>query len=127
LWAVELWALQPNLPELVTSLIAKDFMARIASRVLGIFFKLILAAFGLVFAVSLIVAATVVVVFSLLKSLLTGKKPQKSVVFGRFQSFSEKNPLRQSGSNGPNGLSASRSADVVDVEAREVSAEKRLQ
>ena len=88
-------------------------MQKFISRLVRFVIKLILAAFGLVFAISLLLAALIVVVLSLIKSLITGKKPAPVMVFSRFQKFA------------PGGvwLSAAKvqnTVDVVDVEVREV-------
>ena len=58
------------------------------SKILRFFLKLVLGLFAAVFAVSLLAAALIVVVLSLLKSLVTGRKPAPAVVFGRFQRYS---------------------------------------
>lgn len=84
--------------------------------------KLALGLFAAIFAISLLVAALVVVALSLIKSLLTGRKPAPAMVFGRFQTFS------------PEGMWPGRSepvkppvaGEVLDVEAREVRNDKRL-
>jgi len=75
--------------------------------------KLVLAAFGLVLAVGLLLLALTVVVLSLLKGFITGKKPAPAAVFGRFQKFAP-------GSMWPGNTRAEPKADVVDVEVREV-------
>lgn len=90
--------------------------------------KLILAALGLVFVVSLLAAALIVLAFSLLKSLITGKKTAPAMVFGRFQKFSPDgmwpSAARREGRDGKPGAAS----DVVDVEVREIKGEpdKRL-
>jgi hypothetical protein len=93
--------------------------------------KLVLAAFGLVFVVSLLAAALIVLAFSLLKSLITGKKTAPAMVFGRFQKFSPEGmwpgASRREGRDGNSGKSGTAS-DVVDVEVREIKSDvdKRL-
>lgn len=77
--------------------------------------KLVLAAFGLVFAVSLLLAALVLMVLSLLKSLVTGKKPAPFVAFSQFRQFKNR-----AGSAWPYASTAKPQGDVVDVEVREV-------
>ena len=94
------------------------------SKILRFFLKLVLGLFAAVFAVSLLVAALIVVALSLLKSLVTGRKPAPAVVFGRFQRYSPQGMWP--GSTGRDATSASRAADVVDVEVREVRDDKRL-
>ena len=93
--------------------------------------KLVLAAFGLVFVVSLLAAALIVLAFSLLKSLITGKKTAPAMVFGRFQKFSPEGmwpgaSLRE-GRDDSSGKSGA-ACNVVDVEVREIKGEpdKRL-
>ena len=84
--------------------------------------KLALGLFAAIFAISLLAAALVAVALSLIKSLLTGRKPAPAMVFGRFQAFS------------PEGMWLGRSepvkpqatGEVVDVEAREVRNDQRL-
>ena len=85
--------------------------------------KLVLAAFGLVFVVSLLAAALVVVVFSLLKSLITGKKPNASMTFNRFQQYSPKG-MWPGAAGREGGSSAAKVGDVVDVEVREIRNDK---
>lgn len=97
-------------------------------RLVRFVLKLVLAAFGLVFAVSLLAAALLVLVLSLLKSLVTGKKPASAVVFTRFQKFSSTGMWR-SAADRDGAAKASTAGDVVDVEVREireVKGDKRL-
>ncbi|MEO7399522.1 MAG: hypothetical protein ABIV07_01945 [Polaromonas sp.] len=85
--------------------------------------KLALGLFAAIFALSLLAAALVVVALSLVKALLTGRKPAPAMVFGRFQKFSPEGmwPVRPGRND-----SAPNAAAVVDVEAREVRDDKRL-
>ena len=85
--------------------------------------KLVLAALGLVFVFSLLAAALVVVVFSLLKSLITGKKSSASVAFNRFQQFSPKGMWPGAAGREAQNNSA-KAGDVVDVEVREIRGDK---
>lgn len=94
-----------------------DFVTRFLRFVL----KLVLAAFGLLFAVSLVTAALIVVVIQLLKALVTGKKPAPAVVFGRFQLFSPECMWPGSSSQ-----PQAKTGDVVDVEVREVLEDRPL-
>jgi len=94
------------------------------SKILRFFLKLVLGLFAVVFAVSLLVAALIVVALSLLKSLITGRKPAPAMVFGRFQRYSPQGMWP--GGAGSDAASTSRTGDVVDVEAREVRDDKRL-
>lgn len=94
------------------------------SKILRFFLKLVLGLFAAVFAVSLLVAALIVVALSLLKSLITGRKPAPAVVFGRFQRYSPQG-MWPDGAGRDTG-NAPRAGDVVDVEVREVRDDKRL-
>ena len=88
-------------------------MQNFISRLVRFITKLILAAFGLVFVISLLLAALIVVVVSLLKSLITGKKPAPVMVFSKFQKFAP-------GGMWPGAAKKQNTNDVVDVEVREV-------
>jgi hypothetical protein len=94
------------------------------SKILRFFLKLVLGLFAAVFAVSLLVAALIVVALSLLKSLVTGRKPAPAMVFGRFQRYSPQG-MWPGGSDQGNRASPG-AGDVVDVEVREVRDDKRL-
>jgi hypothetical protein len=90
-------------------------MQNFISGIVRFIIKLILAAFGLVFVVSLLLAALVAVVFSLLKSLITWQKPAPFVVYSQFKQF------RQGARGGwPFAEKPTPQSDVVDVEVREV-------
>ena len=99
-------------------------MQNFISGIIRFIIKLVLAAFGLVFAVSLLLAALVAVVFSLLKSLITWQKPAPFVVYSQFKQF------RQGARGGwPFAEKPVPQSDVVDVEVREVKdpvTDKRL-
>lgn len=99
-------------------------MQNFFSSIIRFFIKLVLAVFGLVFAVSLLLAALVAVVFSLLKSLVTWQKPAPFVVYSQFKQF------RKGAAGGwPFASQPLQQSDVVDVEVREVKdpqADKRL-
>jgi hypothetical protein len=88
-------------------------MQNLIGQLLRFVIKLILTVFGLVFAISLLMAALIVVVLSLLKSVVTGKKPAPVVVFRKFQKFAP-------GAMWPGAAKAQNASDVVDVEVREV-------
>lgn len=90
-------------------------MQNFISAIIRFIIKLILAAFGLVFAASLLLAALVAVVFSLLKSLITWQKPAPFVIYSQFKQF------RQGARGGwPFAEKPKPPGDVVDVEVREV-------
>ena len=76
-----------------------------------------------VFAVSVLAVALVVLLLSVLKSLLTGRKPAPAMVFSRFQQFS---PQGMWPGNTRQSAAGATSAQVVDVEAREIRDDKRV-
>jgi len=90
-------------------------MQNFITRLIRFTIKLVLAAFGLVFAISLVAAALALMVLSLLKSLFTGKKPTAFVAFSQFRQFKNR-----AGSSWPSANKAQPQGDVVDVEVREV-------
>ena len=87
--------------------------------------KLVLGLFAAIFALSLLAAALIFVVLSLLKSLITGRKASPAMVFGRFQQFSPQGmwPGRTAR---PAHQTAAQADNIVDVEVREVRNEKQL-
>ena len=98
-------------------------MSNPVSQVFRFILKLVLAVFAVLFAVSLLVAALIAFVLSVLKGLITGRKPASAVVFSRFQQFSRQriwpvNPPR------PNANKTA-SGQIVDVEAREITEDSR--
>lgn len=100
-------------------------MDNFVGRIFRFFLKLLLAAFGIVFALSVLAAALIFMVFSVVAALLTGKKPAPSVVFSRFQKFSPGGVWpRQATREGQN--KAEKPSDIVDVEVREVRDDKPL-
>jgi hypothetical protein len=98
-------------------------MSNPVSQIFRFILKLVLGLFAAVFAVSLLVAALIVFALSLLRSLITGRKPAPAMVFGRFQQFSQQGMWQ-----GRAATQASPKADsgqVVDVEVREIPEDKR--
>ena len=85
-----------------------------ASSLLRFVLKLVLGVMAAVFAVSLLAAALVVLVFALLKALITGKKPAAAMVFSRFQGYAPQDFWKHK---------AKPAGDVVDVEVRELCEE----
>ena len=77
--------------------------------------KLVLAAFGLVFAISFLFVALIVMVLSLLKSLVTWTKPTPFVIFSQYKQFK-----KTSRAGWPRASKPMPQSDVVDVEVREV-------
>ena len=97
-------------------------MSNPVGLILRFILKLTLGLFAAVFALSLLAAALVFVALSLLKSLLTGRKPAPAMVFGRFQQFSPQ--AMWPGRGGP--INPKPAGDVLDVEVREVRNDQRL-
>lgn len=94
-----------------------DALGSIARRLT----RLVLWAAGAVFALSLLVAALVVVVVLTLRALFTGRKPEPVVVWRRWKTATES--AAWSTRFGARGATAD--AEVVDVQAREVSPQQR--
>lgn len=89
-------------------------MSSFIGKLLRFALKLILLTFGLVFALSLLVASMVVMLVSLVKAVITGKKPTAAMGFGGFQKFSATAVW-------PRATSATgKPGEVVDVEVREI-------
>lgn len=89
-------------------------MPSFISKILRFALKLLLLTFGLVFALSLLAAAMVVMLLSLVKALITGKKPSATMSFGGFQKFSAKAVWPRTAS------ATGKPGEVVDVEVREI-------
>lgn len=89
----------------------------------GLIFRFILKlVFGLsaaVLAIGLLLAALLWVAFSLLKSLVTGRKPAPVVVFALFRQFLRGRSNRPGDRGFPSKPKAA-SQEVVDVEAYEI-------
>lgn len=98
-------------------------MVTAVSQLLNFFVKLLLGVFAVIFTVSLLAAALIVVTLSLLASLITGRRPAPTAVFGRFQRFSRQG-MWPGGSARQEPASPS-TGEVVDVEVREIIEEKR--
>lgn len=91
------------------------------SRLLRFLLKLVIAVFAAALAVGLLLVALVVLALSLLKSLITGRKPVPAMVFGRFQKFSPQGMWP-----GQTPRADAGKGDIVDVEVREIRDEQRL-
>ncbi|MES2512190.1 MAG: hypothetical protein V4625_19855 [Pseudomonadota bacterium] len=97
-------------------------MSSFISQFLRFVLKLVLAAFGIVFALSLLAAALIFMVWRQLVGLITGKKPPPIMAFGKIQRFSPQDMWAAS----TGGSQAGKQGDVVDVEVREVRDDQRL-
>ena len=88
-------------------------MSDFVSSLLRFVLKLALGLMAAVFAVSLLAAALVVLTFSLLKALITGKKPAAAMVFSRFRGYAPQDLWARKSKRG---------GEVVDVDVRELRA-----
>ena len=90
------------------------------SNLLRFLIKLVFVISAAVVGLGLLAVALTVLVFSVLRALVTGKRPNASVVLRRFQNV-QPNNLWPGASPRSNATATSPSAgQVVDVEAREV-------
>ncbi len=90
-------------------------MTSFANQILRFFIKLVLGLVAAVFAVSLLAAGLIALALSLIKWLITGKKPALAIAFSRFRQFSPPNKW-----SGRFSQKRPETNDVVDVEVREV-------
>ena len=99
-------------------------MPNLTSRILSFFLKLIFAVFAAIFGLSLLAVALGALVLSMLKWLITGKKPAFAIIWSGVR----KSPHRMwPAAPGRKGSPRAPGAgEVVDVEAREVRADPRL-
>lgn len=112
------------------------------TRLFQLVMRLVFWLFAAIALASLLAVAVVLVVLSLLRALVTGKRPTGPVVFGRFQQFSGKgmwpgakpppapapsgppaSPLADRGRH-PDERPRVASGDVVDVEVRDITPDK---
>lgn len=101
-------------------------MPSFVGRIPGFILKVVLGLFAALFAISLLVAALIVFIVLLLKSLITGRRPAASMVFGRFQRFSSQGGWPGRATRGqPKPNQKLNAGDVVDVEVREVRDDQR--
>lgn len=94
----------------------------VASLLRGVV-KLVLLVMAAVFALSVVLAGLLVVVFMVLRFLVTGRKPAVVTTFARFnQTAQQFRPGFRPGATGGAHSSGAHSsgADIVDVEAHEV-------
>jgi hypothetical protein len=96
-----------------------SFLADLPRRLIGLAFRLLLLAAAAIFTLSLLFAAVVVLIFSVLRALLTGRKPAPAMVWGRFRDFRAQSAWPGQGP-GRHAQGGQAPAEVVDVQAREV-------
>ncbi len=97
-------------------------MPSFISQLLRFALKLVLAVFGIIFALSLLAATLIFLLWRQLVGLFTGKKPAPIMAFGKFQRFSPQDLWAASAG----GARGAKPGEVVDVEVREVRDDKRL-
>ena len=95
-------------------------MESFIGQVLRFIIKLVLGVFALILVASLVTAALIALVVRKITSLITGKKPEPTMVFGHFERF------KQAGAWPTAPAKQSPAGDIVDVEVREIRDDKRL-
>ena len=100
-------------------------MSDIVNQIFRFILKLVLGLFGAVFAVSLLLVTLIVLALSLLKALVTGRKPGPAMLFEHFQQFRSQaawpgNAARERAAGNQAG------GHIVDVEVREIREQNRL-
>ena len=98
-------------------------MLNFISLIFRFILKLVFGLSAAILAVGLLLIALTVVVLSLLKSLVTGRKSTPAMVFARFQQFSQQStwPGNRTFSN----KCKTELNQIVDVEAHEIKDAKR--
>lgn len=99
-------------------------MSDVVNQIFRFILKLALGLFAAIFAISLLVVTLLVLALSLLKGLITGRKPAPVMLFESFRQFRSRSVWP--GNRPPESTNASQAGDIVDVEVREIRAEKRL-
>ena len=97
-------------------------MQNFFSQILNFVFKLVLAAFGLVFAACFLLAAIIMLLFGFAKWAVTGKKPAPFAAFTQFRQFSQGRSASFNPFSSRPDVKTAPQGDVVDVEVREVQA-----
>ena len=87
-------------------------------KILSFLVKLVFGLSALIVGIGLLALAMVMVAFSLLRALVTGRKPASAFVFSRFQGFPVSSPWSGVPTNRPAADSVR--GEIVDVEMREV-------
>lgn len=93
------------------------------SQIFRFILKLIFVLSAAVIAVGLLFVALTVFAFSLLKSLITGRKSAPLAAFAHFQKFSQSGTWTHG--RAPQPSSKATSGQVIDVESRELKDERR--
>ena len=100
-------------------------MSNLPSQAFRFILKLVLGLSAAVLAVSLLLVALTVLALSLLKSLITGRKPAPLMAFARFQQFSQQGMCPAGNRSRQGAAKAAASGQVVDVEVREIPDDRR--
>jgi len=87
-------------------------------KILSFLVKLVFGLSALIVGIGLLALAMVMIAFSLLRALVTGRKPASAFVFSRFQGFPASSPWSGVPTNRPAADSVR--GEIVDVEMREV-------
>lgn len=99
-------------------------MSDVVNQIFRFILKLVLSLFGAVFAISLLLVTLVVLALSVLKALVTGRKPGPAMLFEHFQQFRSQSVWP---GNAPREHAAgSQAGHIVDVEVREIREQNRL-
>ncbi|MBE2263194.1 MAG: hypothetical protein IAE92_10660 [Burkholderiaceae bacterium] len=89
--------------------------------VLSLALRIVLALMAAVFAVSLLLAGLFVVVFLVLRGLITGQKAAPTMVWQQYRQASQQRWTRRPGAAPGPGQRAADPADVVDVTPRDIT------
>ena len=100
-------------------------MSNPVSMIFRFVVKLVFGLSAAVLAVGLLLVALTVFALSLLKSLITGRKPAPLVAFSRFRAFQQQQQGMWPGAPGRPASTKTASGQVVDVEAREIPNDRR--
>ncbi|MDQ3059543.1 MAG: hypothetical protein M3R45_08440 [Pseudomonadota bacterium] len=99
-------------------------MSDVVNQIFRFMLKLVLGLFAAIFALSLLVITLLALALSLLKGLITGRKPAPVMLFEGFRQFRSQRmwPDTKPRPVSPTG----QGSQIVDVEVREIREEKRL-
>ena len=98
-------------------------MSNLPSQIFRFILKLVFGLSAAVLAVGLLLVALIVFALSLLKSLITGRKPAPLVAFARFRAFQQQGMWP--GATASQRSRKEGSGQVVDVEVREIPDDRR--
>ena len=90
------------------------------SNLLRFLIKLVFVVSAAIVGLGLLAVAMIVLIFSVLTALVTGKRPTASLVLRRFQNLQPNGPRPGASRRSDATATSSSSGQVVDVEVREV-------